>query len=1424
MSESPLSALRGYVSIILAFASLSAPLAAEGRPNVLFLAVDDMNDWIGCLGTTPSAITPNIDRLAARGVNFSNAHTAGVFCAPSRAAIFSGQFASTTGCYTTSAYFADHPNIEGLQTSFSKAGYTTLGAGKLFHHPAGNIDQRGWSEFFLRNQSQRENGWPLDSWSAETPFPDPFPASIFNRGQEIKGGLFLEWAAIPDGKEEEMADTQRVNWAVEQLKTKHDKPFFLAAGIYAPHFPNYCPQKYFDLYDPEKIQLPPYKIDDLEDLPERIRRAKTARSRIHQKLEGLDAVKDAIHGYLACMSYADAMMGRVLDALEASPYSDNTIVVLWSDHGYHHGEKGDWGKHTLWERTSNVPFIWAGPGVAKGVRTDVTVSLIDMYPTFVDMCDLPEPRQQLEGTSLAGTLASPATAKDRDVYLPFMAPGEYAVINRDWRYISYGDDGEELYDVGADPNEWHNIAGDLENGAVKERLRKAAPGSFAPASPKRHIKKDLIIEGESFRWRGASDEPEAEQAAEGKGARDKPNIVVILTDDQGYADISFTPDHPREVSTPNMDALAAEGVFFSQAYTSGSVCSPTRAGLMLGQYQQRVGVYTAGDGGRGFDPTIPIFPAFLPDEYSSSAIGKWHLGLDDDFPALKWHAMNRGFTECYKFMGRGGHDYFELKGVKGDDYEPIYRNRDRLGKEEYEGYLTTRLTEEAVDFIGREKDTPFFLYLAYNAVHAPAQAPKEDIERYRKQFPEISEKRAILMAMLEHLDRGVGAVVKKLKDEGEWDNTLLFFLTDNGGAKGMEADNGRLKGYKHSLSEGGIRTPWIVSWPNRFKGGRVLDTPVISIDILPTVMHAIGTPRPEGRRFDGRSLLPILTGNSKKHHDTLFWDDGPDGEWAVRHGAMKVHSTKKGVALYDLSEDPSETTDLSKEKPEAAAELIARHGRWRNHVSASAADRKAKPSSKVAAPNPGKRRRAKAKNILLVVCDDLNTHVSPSGYDPIQTPTFAKFASEGMTFKRAFCQYPVCGPSRASFLNGLYPESSGVLDNRADIRQTRPGTVSMPQFFKENGYWTGSVGKVFHSPRHEHGDLAWDEFQRFENDELPVVVEARKKFEGEHGSVELPKNRRTWRTLAKEVAASLDAQTPPGYGPSGLLDAQHKDGKNVRQVSEWLREEAHGEKPFFIACGIQKPHVPFLAPQKYFDLYPRDQIVYEPDRPDLWDSIPRKALNGRFKEFGFELGKEDDARRREYMQAYHACISFIDAQLGIVFDSLKETGQWDDTIVILTSDHGYHLGDHFMWGKVSLFDIGAKVPFIIRVPGLTQAGSESEAMVELVDIYPTLVDLQGLTPPDHLQGLSMRPLLGHPERKGKKRFAYSVVTRGKELGYALRNQRWRYGKWPDGEELYNLTLDPTEKRNLAGMKNTEARLLEFRRVLAQRQREAASRR
>ncbi len=458
-------------------------------------------------------------------------------------------------------------------------------------------------------------------------------------------------------------------------------------------------------------------------------------------------------------------------------------------------------------------------------------------------------------------------------------------------------------------------------------------------------------------------------------------------------------------------------------------------------------------------------------------------------------------------------------------------------------------------------------------------------------------------------------------------------------------------------------------------------------------------------------------------------------------------------------------------------------------------------------------------NVLFIVCDDLNTHVSTSDYSAIETPAFEKLAAEGMTFKRAYCQYPVCGPSRASFLSGLYPESTGIVNNATDIRNERPGTVSMPQAFKEQGYWTAATGKIFHNSKTDPGDLAWNEKAFFMNDEMPLEKQARKEFEAKHGSIEDRKNRSLWKEFLLGYAPQTMNQTP-GWGPSGLTDEQHRDGKNARQAQDWIESKAYGDKPFFMAVGIHKPHVPFLAPQKYFDMYPKDGLKYIKSPSNFWDTVPKSSISKRFEGFGFEHSIENDDLRREYMQAYHACISFIDAQIGSILESLKTNGLWENTIVVLTSDHGYQLGEHFLWGKVTLFEICNRVPMLIRVPGQTKAASTSQGLVELVDLFPTLAELCDVNAPDDVQGRSLAPMLRDPNAAGKDS-VYTVVTRGKNLGKAIRTDRWRYSKWEDGEELYDLRNDLEEHHNLARSPEYSSTLKTMRRHLERMEKRAA---
>jgi len=407
------------------------------------------------------------------------------------------------------------------------------------------------------------------------------------------------------------------------------------------------------------------------------------------------------------------------------------------------------------------------------------------------------------------------------------------------------------------------------------------------------------------------------------GAAEQPNIVVIVTDDQGHADIGLNPARKPEVSTPHMDSLAAEGIFFHNGYISGNVCSPSRLGLMTGRYQQRFGVYTGGEGGRGIDPSVPLFPAFLkPSGYTCGAFGKWHLGVEP-----RHHPLERGFDKFYGFLGRGGHSYFNLG-------EGIYRDRNVI---QDEGYLTDRLSDEASAFIRQNKDGPFFLYLAYNAVHSPPEAPKKDIDHIRDEFPGLSESRATLMAMLRRLDDGVGRVVKTLKDEGAWENTLLFFLTDNGGAPKMDADCSPLRGHKHENFEGGIRTPFIVTWPRKFPGGGRSDIPASSLDILPTSLDAAGiAPPAKSPPFDGKSLLPVIEGKVERLHDALFWSEGgAKGCWAVRDAegwkAVTTVDRKSGTQkteLFQLANDPAEAKDLAAREPDKVRELTGLYEAW----------------------------------------------------------------------------------------------------------------------------------------------------------------------------------------------------------------------------------------------------------------------------------------------------------------------------------------------------------------------------------------------------------------------------------------------------------------------------------------------------------------
>ena len=458
--------------ILSAWISLCVPgiLSAQSssiRPNVLFIAVDDLNDWIGSLGGNRQTLTPNFDRLAARSVLFTNAHCAAPACNPSRAALMTGIRPSTSGVYHNPQPWRESPVLKNAPTipqHFMANGYTAVGSGKIYH---GSFpDPASWQEY----------------WPSQTKNKPNDPAPVQRPVNGIPKTAHFDWGAV-QMPNEKMGDWQVADWVNGRLKQAHDQPFFIACGFYRPHLPWYVPQEYFSKFPLGSIKIPEVPDSDLDDVPDAGRRMAKPNGD-HAKVVNYHQWEKAVQGYLASVNFVDACLGRVLDALDASPHKDETIVVLWSDHGWHLGEKKHWRKFSLWEEATQVVMMWSVPGLTKeGVRCDAPVNLLDIYPTLIELCDLPA-NNRLEGTSLAPLLNDPEAEWNRPA-LTTHGRNNHAIRSDRYRYIRYADGSEELYDHEADEMEWTNIAAKPDYNAVKSDLARWLPEVNVPESPRR---------------------------------------------------------------------------------------------------------------------------------------------------------------------------------------------------------------------------------------------------------------------------------------------------------------------------------------------------------------------------------------------------------------------------------------------------------------------------------------------------------------------------------------------------------------------------------------------------------------------------------------------------------------------------------------------------------------------------------------------------------------------------------------------------------------------------------------------------------------------------------------------------------------------------------------------------------------------------
>lgn len=457
-------AILALIPVLLAVFSSCQPREEHKRPNVLMISIDDLNTYVGCMGHE-SALTPHIDRLASQGVLFTNAHAQAPLCGPSRASVMTGLRPSTTGIYgqindeDIAKASPATKDLTLLPQYLKDYGYYTMGVGKIFHRhaPQSMLDESGG----------RVKGFG----------PKPPEGRNFKWDEK---GTSTDWGAYPE-KDELMPDYQSAQWAMERLTREYDQPFFMAVGFIRPHVPWYVPQKWMDLYDTSQIKTPPWLPEDFNDMPA-----------IVEKIDDLPMYptttwalenhewKNIVRSYLACVSFVDHYVGEVLNALENSAYADNTIIVLWSDHGYRLGEKGSFSKHCLWQEGTRVPLIYKGPGIKAGIKENAPVELLSLYPTLLDLCGLPAYGKN-EGHTLLPLLKGEAANWSHPAITTY-GKNNHALVTNRYRFIQYEDGSVELYDHDSDPNEWYNIAKDPDYSDLIGEFRNKLPWINRPWS------------------------------------------------------------------------------------------------------------------------------------------------------------------------------------------------------------------------------------------------------------------------------------------------------------------------------------------------------------------------------------------------------------------------------------------------------------------------------------------------------------------------------------------------------------------------------------------------------------------------------------------------------------------------------------------------------------------------------------------------------------------------------------------------------------------------------------------------------------------------------------------------------------------------------------------------------------------------------
>jgi arylsulfatase A-like enzyme len=890
----------------LASTTMRAGEAKPSQPNIVVILADDFGWGSSTCYGAEGVLTPNLDRLAREGRRFTNAYAPGSVCSPSRYGLMTGRYYWRTNIKDGEVLRVDAPlhietNRLTLASLCKSRGYKTAGFGKWHLGLQSDGPATDWS----RPLSPGPLAVGFDTFFGLAANPNNGPHA-FIEDDRIVGRVPGEPVAItPAGttgiarqfEPDQIMQTLTAK-ATGWIETHRTEPFFLYFAPNAVHGPI--------------VPSPGFAGS-------------------HAGSYG-----DFIHEL-------DWSVGQLLATLDRLALADDTLIVFTSDNGGIVDRKSEHvvraldaglaingplrgGKHSEYEGGFREPFLVRWPGhVPAGTVSDQVIGLTDMVATCAEILGVSLPPAAAEDSySVLRAFTEAATGPPvRDHVILQAASAVYSLRQGDWKLVERvgapayerrptkhavkhdpnASAHDELFNLREDPAEQHDVAADNAAlvASMKQRLSAARDQGFTRP--------------------GAS-------VPRSTATRRQPNVLVIVADDLGYGELGcqgFTQDIP----TPNIDSIAASGVRFTSGYVSCPYCSPTRAGLLTGRYQQRFG-HEFNPGPAALTPPtvgLPVTEATIGDRlraagYATGWIGKSHQGY-----APQFHPLKRGFDEFFGFLG-GKHDFLS---AAGDSTDPIVRGTAPIAEIDY---TTDAFGREAADFIERHKDGPWLCYLAFNAVHAPLQAT----EKYLARFPGIEDpKRQTFAAMLSAMDDAVGVTLDALRRSGLEDDTLVVFLSDNGGpTASITSGNGPLRGFKSQTWEGGIRVPFVMQWKGRFPEGVVDDRPVIQLDILPTALAAAGVPLSDKGTLDGVNLLPFLTGgDAGDPHESLFWRFGPQialrrGDWklvkapdggGVLRGSRDGLATTVDAQLYNLRHDMGEQENLAERHPEKLREL-----------------------------------------------------------------------------------------------------------------------------------------------------------------------------------------------------------------------------------------------------------------------------------------------------------------------------------------------------------------------------------------------------------------------------------------------------------------------------------------------------------------------